>query len=386
MFKNLYWKLKRMLYLLIMMALTDVPTIVAIMVAGFTPTTLYAQQLASDVVAETKLCDASPPPAGIIDFFKSRGTSERDKEYNSLKTKEERDQLIKKRLKEDWTNTITPDLSSDPTKRWDCDQYSLQLKINSTNFGENVTYSSRPMYNNYKGNNLDTIHMNQGTLKDMGKLGLPMYSISISASPIFHSMNTICTGNDPTKWESWNFIEPQTDSTNVQPGAWDMPKNIKDLTIYTNYLYKTPCFEKTFTNFAILTFEVKDGVPKLTYNINEDTSTYTDPMNNYTRIPLNQRMQLKTIRDFPDGIEDKLESTNTIKTYPNPFNDYLNVTSQNQKDIETIKVYNVAGQEIININQKNSHETNYKLDTQKLSSGMYIIDVNGQKQKIIKGK
>lgn len=35
-------------------------------------------------------------------------------------------------------------------------------------------------------------------------------------------MNAILTGDNALEFSDWNFVEPQNDVTNVQPGNWNM--------------------------------------------------------------------------------------------------------------------------------------------------------------------
>lgn len=59
---------------------------------------------------------------------------------------------------------------------------------------------------------------------------------------------------------------------------------------------------------------------------------------------------------------------NTIKTFPNPARDYININSNNE--IKTIKIFNILGEElkIIEINNKD-----YKIDLTDFQAGFYLI-------------
>jgi len=130
----------------------------------------------------------NPLPIEKINPFISRDTTPQAIEYNLLKTKSERDSLILERIKPDWTSSITQwtfesYLNGMPPSEypfWACGNSSLQLMINSINFGEGINddggifQDSTLLYNGYKGFNLDSILKNRGSLHDMGSVGVPM--------------------------------------------------------------------------------------------------------------------------------------------------------------------------------------------------------------------
>ena len=68
---------------------------------------------------------------------------------------------------------------------------------------------------------------------------------------------------------------------------------------------------------------------------------------------------------------NEIENTNTIKIYPNPFKEVMNVQSKEQ--IKKIELYNLIGQKIISINNQNSISTN------QLKSGIYLINITDSK-------
>lgn len=73
---------------------------------------------------------------------------------------------------------------------------------------------------------------------------------------------------------------------------------------------------------------------------------------------------------------------NTISAYPNPVKDNLKITSTNQ-EISTIKLFDIQGRIIKNINSINSVE--FDLNVSNLTSGVYFISVNNNfKEKVIK--
>jgi hypothetical protein len=81
----------------------------------------------------------------------------------------------------------------------------------------------------------------------MGNLGLPMWYLGVSydSTRLYgHSMNAMLVGNDLAKWDDWNFIEPQSDQTNVHVGQALMDSATTQLILY--YVYKGK--ERGYTN------------------------------------------------------------------------------------------------------------------------------------------
>jgi hypothetical protein len=353
-------------------------------------------------------------------------------ELYDMKTRAQRDSLVQAKLNEDWTSEIAP--STNPL--WDCTEYSKQLNINFHGF---------PGLTGYAGDNLDSIYFYHGTLKDNGKYGLPVYNVAIPTG-IGHEMNAILTGNDATKWENWNFIEPQFDQTNVQPGQAYMPN---DCEVIVNYSYVNQN-DHLLDNLPILKFKVEDGNSSLIWKINDSnvkliTQRDTIPPEINISSPLegivyNESPQFNY--EFADGnfkeasyqingtssqsgnlnqsgIKDlnlsngnyqliakakdyfNLESSDTInfsvnkitgledevsnskiKFGPNPVKDFLNI--QNLKDGE-IEIYDVAGRKINEIDYREGNS----IDFTDYTPGMYLLkakDSNGKfyTEKIVK--
>jgi hypothetical protein len=310
------------------------------------------------------------PPKGNINMFQSLDNTINAQEYNKLKTRAQRDSIIEVRLQEDFTNTIY--LRAQPTS-WSCNESTLQLIVNSHNWGkEDTYYSDHILYNGYDGEDLESIYTNSGTLKDMGKLGLPMYQLSLYdpvTLPDGHAMNAILTGDDATKFENWNIIEPQNDQINITPGdkRSPFPENCEHVQIYYSYLFKNDKHEKNYYNWKMLEFEVTNGKATLTYNINEDNTTiipWASPE------PLNKYIKLITLRkDIDTGIFNKPTLEQITKIYPNPTRDYINIEiPEQQKNINT-QIYTIDGK-LLNENTIENHE---QINVSNLKEGIYII-------------
>jgi hypothetical protein len=178
--------------------------------------------------------------------------------YDLLKTRAQRDSLVQAKLLEDWDDAWHIHYNKDPL--WDCSNYTTQLAINFHGF---------PGLTGYSGDysNLDSLYYYGHTLKDNGKYGFPVYGVELSAGGN-HAMNAILTGNDITKFEDWDFIEPQRDQINVQPGQAYMPENC-EVGIFYAYVRENEIQGKFMDSTPILIFKVEN---KIGYLIFENTN------------------------------------------------------------------------------------------------------------------
>jgi hypothetical protein len=187
--------------------------------------------------------------------------------YNALKTKAERDAYILGKLKEDWVNTIPPSL----VPLWVCGHYAEQLMVNSCNLGDSIKMDDAPnhyyLYNGYKGEDVTSIKNNGGTLHSEGDLGLPMGIVILTdishSEPYFgHGMNWVSTGDNLTNWKDIDFIEPQTDAINVQPGGWNIPNYCDEVII--DYEYSVKDDRGNYLRYVpLVKFKIENGNPIL---------------------------------------------------------------------------------------------------------------------------
>ncbi len=267
-------------------------------------------------------------PAGVINLFISTDKTESAQIYNSLKTKAERDDFISQRLSEDFTNTIISRMPPMDPPYWACSNWSLQLLVNSHDFGNNVWggFGDTILYNGYKGFNLDSIYLNRGTLKDMGKLGLPTCDVTLafnSSLGQYHGMNAILTGDDITKWESWCFIEPRSDHMYVQPGEENIPLTTEFIYVSYPYLFDNYKHDNNLGGIIALHFTVTNGVPKLEYTLNDDV--IPPNFNNYNP-HFNKTMRLITQRESDPPVI-------TLKQSVDPDSLLLTVRDANLKSV-----------------------------------------------------
>jgi hypothetical protein len=313
-------------------------------------------------------------PKGNINVFTSQDTTIKAQEYNSLTTKQERDNTIHSRIKEDWVKDIPSNINN-----WNCNQSTLQLIVNSHDWGKKDTYYGGTLfYNGYDGSDLEQIYQNSGTTKDMGKLGLPTYSLDLydeKTLPDGHGMNAIITGDTITNWNAWNMIEPQLGQTNAKIGKiFGLPENCKKAQIYYTYLFKDKNHEKNYWNIKILEFEIVDGKATLTYNINNDTKTVynADNLDVDPRmfIPLNERVHLfETRQEEITGIEEIIKKE-TLKIYPNPATNYITIETPNNNynKIKT-EIYSVDGK-LLKTEQTENRE---RINIETLKTGIYVV-------------
>jgi len=218
--------------------------------------------LSGNIIEDTRL---------IINPFIS--TDANGAAYNALTTKTERDNFIQEKLDEDWVNEIPFSIDAP----WNCTHYSINLFVNSKNLGEKIrTISSEFgkdwLYNGYKGNNLDSIYKNHGSLITMGSLGIPMEVTSLidtSNGYFGHSMNCIITGDNLTKWEDINFIEPAQDAINVQPGQWKIPRECDEIIIAYPYLVEDRIQGNYLKSILLVKFKIENGIPSLIWENND---------------------------------------------------------------------------------------------------------------------
>ncbi len=195
-------------------------------------------------------------------------------------TKEGRDNWIKKVALIDSTNYIP--LNS---PEWKCTEYSIQFGIVNCRGYFNADLPSK--YND----------------EHNGRLNSPGYCVAIYSENILgggHDMNGFLTGDSALNFNDWNFIEPQTDSTNVKPEqeSWNMPYNSE------MWIYGIKKFDReTIIPFAIIGFNIDEN--------GNNSLIYKHP-------------ELVLARDTTvNAIAGQLEipsGYSLSQNYPNPFN------------------------------------------------------------------
>ena len=132
--------------------------------------------------------------------------------WNQLQTREERDSWIQNMFAIDQTDTLL--WHDGPVdERWISGNFATQIVLNFFDY-EKLDPEDSDIPEKYDTTNL-------------GRLNIPIYRVSSTdpSTGIGHGMNATLVGDNPLNFNDWNFIEPQTDDMNVQPGGWNIPYN-----------------------------------------------------------------------------------------------------------------------------------------------------------------
>lgn len=103
-------------------------------------------------------------PKGVLNPFLSPDTTATAIAHNNIKTISERNRVLREDVIADWTYTIPP--NADPV--WNCNNWTLQMLVNSHDWGEKVydgRFDNRLLYWGYRGFVLSEIYANGGTLR-----------------------------------------------------------------------------------------------------------------------------------------------------------------------------------------------------------------------------
>ena len=192
-----------------------------------------------------------PPLNSKINPFKQPNQS-RELVWDTLSTREQRENLLKKYLAEDKTDTITyrnPEFISG--------NFATQLNMN---FYGTSGFNFSPE---------DTITFSKYNKINIGKFNVPLYTVGIYSQDGFtHGMNWVFLGDNSNKGDIGNesildfydgmFVESQNDSTNVQPGTWNIPSDCT-IDIHQIHWYINQNNQNRNINKSFLKFFLKDG-------------------------------------------------------------------------------------------------------------------------------
>ncbi len=83
--------------------------------------------------------------------------------------------------------------------------------------------------------------------------------------------------------------------------------------------------------------------------------------------------------------ELKANAASTIKIYPNPVEDYLQVKNQGNQDIKKIDVHNILGSKVLTHRAEPNAIIN-RLNMQDLKKGIYMVRVYGENNRVLMTK
>lgn len=193
------------------------------------------------------------------------------------------------------------------------------------------------------------------------------------------------TGIDPTQFfNQWFYGAgyPTFDVKWFKQGNSLIIKSTQSTSTPTSVaLFKTPMEYKIIrTGFADTTVRVNHFNTIETYTINlagTIDSIIVDPKNwvlNYTQGPVIDSTLIYA------GVSELSSREPTIKIYPNPCDDHLNIENENGLPLGRIKIIGLIGRELFEMNSiKNSEH----LELSDYDSGIYILEVNDCRKKII---
>ena len=113
-----------------------------------------------------------------------------------------------------------------------------------------------------------------------------------------------------------------------------------------------------------------DNELKIVTNLKEDEYTFTaseSVQSNRFKVVFNERI-LST--------EDALSQDNQIRIFPNPATGQITMSSQEPLNLNTAKIYNIQGQEVLTMDMAD-FSTSKQLDISQLASGLYMVRFEG---------
>ncbi len=257
-------------------------------------------------------------------------------------TRQEREQNLSKMLAIDKTdtNTYRPDFISG--------DFARQLAIN---------------FNGLNGHVLQPQPDFKYDTTNIGRFNIPVYNVGVVTSNASHGMNAILVGENPLNFNDWNFIEPQTDWANVQPGTQSIPLNSKVKINYLVWYYSNNLSKNLSIQDNFITFNI-DG------SGNPSLDSYT------SRLVLTRDTTTTGVND--SRLEETVRNFTLEQNYPNPFNNQTSIQYYlKEREDVTIKVNDINGREIKTLYKGNQNPGKHVLtfDAKGLSSGTYFYSI-----------
>ena len=257
--------------------------------------------------------------------------------WNYLQTREERESWLTKMLAIDQTDTNE---WVHPT--WISGDFARQTYINTRGLLDTTDQNIPDKYN-ISGN---------------GRFNIPMYYLKIinQGTGWGHGMNSILVGDNPLSSDDLSFIEPQTDSINVQPGGWNIP--------YDSYILVR----------AISGFGDNGGaIAEEIANFYVDSTGDIEYISSHEDLIL-QRPEVGIGDEEPAiALQYKL-----FQNYPNPFNSNTTIryVIPKHEDV-SVNIYSIKGNHLETLfNGKQTSGThNIQWDASDYSSGIYFYQL-----------
>jgi hypothetical protein len=178
-----------------------------------------------------------PLPKGPVNLFEYPG----DAEYNSLTTKEERDNYIENARITDITSNIPTGIDfliNGKVYSFVCAHVSELFQYNNHDWKDlyDATQIDTRKYGWYNGENFDSIYVHGGTIKFRDSHKAPIYTAQVAPT---HAMNFAVTGDDLRDGNAINFVEMMygVSGSNVKPGEKGIPLNYNGLMLGFSYTY-----------------------------------------------------------------------------------------------------------------------------------------------------
>jgi len=309
----------------------------------------YATDSVQNIMADVD-GDGIPSTAqdkAVLDDHLTNGTI-LPSEWGNKQTREGRDSWQKKMALIDPTSEI-PAVCNDPPLCQDIDTRFISGNYATQNCVNRVGYWEDDLPAKY-----DTA-MN-------GIFDIPTYWVAVNSSKGGHGMNATLTGDNPLNFWGWNFEEPQNDSTNVQPGTWNIPYN-SDVHIYSPIGFTNQHDPDMILGPRIVLFHV-------------------DEQGNVTLNELATNPNLILTRDTTvNAIAENsiIPSEYSLKqNYPNPFNPSTTIKyTLPKREHVLLNIYNIQGKKLetlVNGTQlPGSYEVNF--DASEYTSGIYFYQL-----------
>ncbi len=295
--------------------------------------------------------------ASIIQSVMNGTTLYAPSDWNYL-TKQEKIDYFEKLVKLDDTNTSY-------REGWDCSEYSTRFWLKFAGLEKAKDIKNGIYSYEYLSGLINMSNEN-------GLFNLPVYQVETTSTPgVGHAMNGILVGEDPTNFDDWYFIEPQTDKR-VFPGDVSMRNNEGDIVKIErlNY-YQSPVNEAwIYGEFPVIKFIMHNNTPP-TLNFKNPYLITSRPGN-----------PVSGTEDIVNPLEKKLN------IFPNPvtagydLNVVINSGQFGEDGI--LNVYDLSGRLVHEQKIELNREGKIIIPSDKINSfarGVYVINYISPKEK-----